>query len=98
MKKLALGLTTLFFVVSGLLFFYGSLHAEQGWSTITAKALKKKMDDGDDYCLINVLPKIVFNAGHIKNSVNIPIGKLETSSEWPQDKNKPLIFYCMGVA
>ena len=98
MRKLALGSVILLFVITSLIVTYGNIHAEKKWSNISARELKKKIDDGDDFLLINVLPKIVFNAGYIKGSVNVPIGKLEASPIWPKEKNKKLIFYCMGVA
>ena len=97
MRKFALGLVTLLFVITVVMGTFGSIYAEQGWPTISAQALKKKINNGDILFLINVSPESVFNAGHIKGSVNIPIGKLAISSDWPKDKNKPLIFYCMDV-
>ena len=75
-----------------------TVFAEKKWETITAMELKALMDSGEDICLVNVLPKVIFNNGHIPGSVNIPIGKLSRSSDLPKDKNTLLVFYCMGVA
>ena len=69
----------------------------KSWQTITTEELKSKIDLKQDFYLINVLPKIIFDAKHIPGSINIPIGKIATSTVMPKDKNKLLIFYCMGV-
>jgi hypothetical protein len=97
MKKFPFRLIVFLLVMAGFMGKYENIQAGE-WKTISAQTLKKKMEDGDRLSLINVLPKIVYNAGHIEGSINIPIGKLETSPDWPKEKNKPLIFYCMGVA
>ena len=93
MRKFALSLATLLFSLAIVIGTAGSIYAEQEWSTISAQELKKKIDGGDDLFLVSVLPKSVFKAGHIKGSVNIPIGTFTVFSGWPQDKNNPLIFY-----
>jgi rhodanese-related sulfurtransferase len=67
------------------------------WRTINIEELKNIIDLKHDFYLINVLPKIIFDAKHIPGSINIPVGKIATSTLMPKDKNKPLIFYCMGV-
>jgi hypothetical protein len=67
------------------------------WRTINIEELKNKIDLKHDFYLINVLPKIIFDAKHIPGSINIPVGKIATSTLMPKNKNKPLIFYCMGV-
>ena len=77
---------------------FSAVWAEKKWETITAMELKVRVDSGEDICLVNVLPKVIFNNGHIPGSINIPIGKLSRSSDLPKDKNTPLVFYCMGVA
>jgi rhodanese-related sulfurtransferase len=72
------------------------VQAEQDWKTISAHVLKQMIDGDEDICLVNVLPKIMFNAGHIEGSVNVPIDELESYPHWPEDKDMALIFYCMG--
>jgi hypothetical protein len=98
MRKITLSIKALLFLTTILLGTYDVSVGEQKWDTVTAEALKQKIDAGEDLCLINVLPRIVFNSGHIEGSINIPIGKIETSNDFPEDKDKPLVFYCMGVA
>ncbi len=73
------------------------ISAQREWHTITTAELAARIDQGDDACLINVLPKIIYDDRHIPGSINIPISEIETSSLLPEDKRKPLIFYCMGT-
>ena len=70
--------------------------ASSGWRDISTQELKTMLDRGQNLCLINVLPRIIHDAEHIKGSINIPIGKIKTSPEMPRDKDKPIVFYCLG--
>ena len=88
MRKLFLfGLVLLF-----TLFFTGFAQGA-AFQEIKAPEVKKMMDTGDAL-VIYPLSKIEYNDLHIKESVNIPVGKL--AEELPADKNKTLIFYCLG--
>jgi len=73
------------------------IEAHPEYKIISTEALAKKLENGDELCLINVLPKIVHDAKHIEGSINIPIGKIGSSQKLPKDKQKLLIFYCMGT-
>jgi len=76
---------------------WSSVQASWQWQTITTEALKYKLDAKEEICLVNVLPSIVHDERHIIGSINIPIGKIDTSEKLPIDKNTPIVFYCMGV-
>ena len=54
----------------------------------------KKMMDGGDVLVVYPLSRIEYNDLHIKGSINITVGNL--AKELPQDKNRKLIFYCLG--
>ena len=71
--------------------------AHEKWHTISTEELAAKIERGDEICLINVLPKIIYDDRHIPGSINVPIGELATSPLLPADKRKPLAFYCMGT-
>ncbi len=73
------------------------IDAHEKWHTIPTEELAAKIDQGEDICLINVLPKIIYDDRHIPGSINVPIGELATSPLLPEDKRKPLVFYCMGT-
>ena len=71
--------------------------AHDSWHTISTEKLAGKIENKDDFCLINVLPKIIYDEKHIRGSINIPLGEIKISSELPADKKTPLVFYCMGM-
>ena len=62
---------------------------------ITAPEVKDAVDTGWAV-VVHVLSEIELNIQHIPKSINIPITKMRTTNKLPQDKNTPLIFYCMG--
>ena len=76
---------------------WSPVQAGEQWKTITTEELKHKLDAKEEICLVNVLPPIVHNERHIKGSINIPIGKIDSSEKLPTDKNTPVVFYCMGL-
>lgn len=88
MRKLFLIGLVLFFSLSIAGFVQGAAYQE-----INAPEVKKMMDTGDAL-VVYPLSKIEYNDLHIKGSVHIPVGKL--AKELPADKNKTLIFYCLG--
>lgn len=63
---------------------------------ISTEKLEAMIASGQDFTLINVLPKIIYDRMHLPGSINYPIGKLEKSADLPFPRNIPLIFYCMG--
>lgn len=72
------------------------VHAQQ--QDISTEELQAMIASGEDYALINVLPKIIYDSMHLPGSINFPIGKLEKIADPPFPKNIPLIFYCMGYS
>lgn len=73
------------------------LHAENnGFKEITAPETKLMMDENPSTLLINVLSSLEYELQHITNSISIPVNQLKNSPLLPEDKNVPLIFYCMG--
>lgn len=63
------------------------------WKEIKANEVKAMMDKGD-VTVIFPLSKIEFNDMRIPGSVHIPMHELK--EKLPKDKNKPLVFYCLG--
>lgn len=70
--------------------------AAEGYATITAPEVRKMLDE-QKASLVHVLSEIEYDMQHITGSINIPIIDIETTTRLPQDKDRPLIFYCMGV-
>jgi rhodanese-related sulfurtransferase len=62
---------------------------------ISAEKLKKKLDSGGNFKVVNVLSKDSYNATHIPGSINIPLNEIEkrAKKELP-DKNQEIIVHC----
>lgn len=63
---------------------------------ISTAELHEMMLSKQDFALINVLPKIIYDSMHLPGSTNYPIGKLVKSASLPFSKDITLVFYCMG--
>jgi rhodanese-related sulfurtransferase len=85
----------LVFLVVPALFVLLSASGARGaeWTEINAAELKKMMD-GDDALVVFPLSRIEFNDLHIKGAVNIPI--LWLRNRLPKNRNKKIVFYCLG--
>jgi rhodanese-related sulfurtransferase len=91
MKKLVLLLST------GILFVLvisGAAFAAKGYHDIDAAGVKVLMDNKQALVVFPLSP-MEFDHKHIKGSVNIIPSMMEY--ELPADKNKTLVFYCLGV-
>lgn len=62
-------------------------------NSISAEALKQKLDTNPDMILINVLNEETYIDCHITGSINIPLARfVESVASW--DKDKEIIVYC----
>ena len=61
-------------------------------------ALVEKGPEAGNYFLVDARPATVASAGHIPTAVSIPVTVLgkKGAELLPEDKTKPLIFYCGG--
>ena len=70
---------------------------EEKFKTIDASELKKKIDSGDDFVLVDVLGEEQYKKRHLPKAINIPITienfEAVVKEKLP-DKNKPVIVYC----
>jgi len=82
-------------VVIGLSFFLPAICLAD-WSDLTAQQLKGLLDSGQKLFLLNPLSDLEFNEGHIPGSVNIPLHTIMRSKELPEDKNYPIVTYCLS--
>lgn len=63
---------------------------------ITAGQLKERLDRGDDFLLVDVLPPSSYLLIHLPTAINIPLPYLHEVLEYlPQDKD--LIVYCSNA-
>ena len=63
--------------------------------TITKEELQEKIEDGDDFQLVNVLSPENYNLGFIEGSLKIPVDELD-EREHELDKSQEVIVYCAG--
>ncbi len=95
-KKILKGLLLVLIVGSVFLFSANCVFADKGWKEISTDELKSWIDSGKDFVLIDVRPSIFHDVQSIPGSINIPLGELKTSSLLPKEKDKIIVFYCMG--
>ncbi|MDP3556887.1 MAG: rhodanese-like domain-containing protein [Bacteroidota bacterium] len=64
-------------------------------NNITAKNIKNKMQNNEDFILVNTLSKKSFCAKHIPGSINMPVSEIKEYAEKVlPDKSQQLIVYC----
>lgn len=63
---------------------------------LTAPEVREMVEE-DGALLVHVLSRIEFDLQHLPGSINIPVTVLEDSDLLPREKDRSLIFYCMGV-
>jgi len=61
--------------------------------TITRDDLKKKMDAGEKFKLIDVLSAQHFSEEHLPRAINIPLGEIEARAE-ELEKDEEIVVYC----
>ncbi len=54
------------------------------------------MLDDSKALVVNVMSGVEYSLQHIRGSINIPLNHMKTTDKLPQDKNTPLVFYCMA--
>ena len=62
---------------------------------LTAPEVREMVEE-DGALLVHVLSRIEFDMQHIPGSINLPITSMTDGRGLPADKDRPLIFYCMG--
>jgi len=66
---------------------------------ISAQELKKKIDDKEDFELVDVLGTESFETKHVPTSKNISVSEIEDKAEEElPDKNKLVVVYCSNTA
>lgn len=64
-------------------------------TTIDREELKNAMDKGEEFTLVETLPKATFEHAHLPGAINIPPDKLrELAPDRLPDKDQRVIVYC----
>jgi len=64
--------------------------------TITAEELKKKLEENNDFTLINVLTQESYQKEHMPGSITIPYQEIVKNSD-ELDKYDEIIVYCSDI-
>jgi rhodanese-related sulfurtransferase len=63
--------------------------------TISRDELKRKIDDHDNFTLVETLPEATFHHAHLPGALNLPPGLIvELAPEMLPDKNADIVVYC----
>lgn len=66
---------------------------------ITTKQLKQKIDDHEDFALVEVLGPETFAEFHLPHAINVPVDDTfeENIQKAVPDKNKLVVVYCRDI-
>jgi rhodanese-related sulfurtransferase len=65
--------------------------------TITSDELKAKIDGGDDFVLVETLPKEMFAHAHLPGAINVPPESLrQLAPRLLPSKETEIVVYCAG--
>jgi rhodanese-related sulfurtransferase len=65
---------------------------------ISREQLKRKLDGGEDFALVEALPRKYWAKGHIPGALNIPHDQIEAlAPELLPDKQRQLVVYCASA-
>ncbi len=67
----------------------------EGYKEISAPEVKNLIEERKAV-VVNLLSQIEYEIQHISGSINIPVIAIEATDKLPEDKNAPLVLYCMG--
>lgn len=63
--------------------------------TISRDDLKKKIDQKDNFLLVETLPAAAYHHNHLPGAINLPPEKVkELASQMLPDKNADIVVYC----
>jgi rhodanese-related sulfurtransferase len=62
--------------------------------TISREELKRKMDQGDRFVLVDVLEPQEFERDHLPGAINVPWGRLHEVPQLVPDRHTEVVFYC----
>ena len=66
---------------------------------ITREELRRKLDGGEDFVLVEALPRKYWAKKHIPGALNLPHDEVETlAPELLPDKDREIVVYCADTA
>ncbi len=68
--------------------------AEKWPGKISRKELKRKMDCGDKFILVDARSPDSYRSEHIKGAISLPLSEVDERAEQMLDKKNKIIVYC----
>ena len=64
---------------------------------LTRDELKRKMDRGDDFVLVETLPAFMYDQRHLPGAINLPPDEVQQrAADVLPDKDAEIVVYCGG--
>jgi rhodanese-related sulfurtransferase len=64
-------------------------------ATIRRNELRQKIDRGDNFVLVETLPKQAYDHAHLPGAINMPLEQLhELAPQLLPDQNADIVVYC----
>ena len=68
-------------------------------NTISRAELKRKIDQGENFQLVETLPETAYDHAHLPGAINLPPEKIgELAPTLLPDKNADIVVYCARLA
>lgn len=64
-------------------------------ASISRDELWEKIEDGEDFVLVDVLDEQFYRHSHLPGAINIPLDEIETAKDEIPDKDTEVVLYCM---
>ncbi len=62
---------------------------------ISREELKEKMDQGEEFFLVDALEEPYYRHSHLPGAINIPVEEIGRAPEAIPDKGAEIVVYCM---
>ena len=96
-RSLLVWLAAFFVVLAGAQGALALREFEPGITLVDTDELKKMIDTDADILIVNTLAPILFRDQAIPGSVNMPYENLKRGRiSFPENKNRKMVFYCLG--
>jgi rhodanese-related sulfurtransferase len=63
---------------------------------IDCAALRSKLEDGEEFLLVDALPPMSYAHSHLPGAINLPPERVDSSTTRKFDKDVEVVVYCAG--
>ncbi len=65
-------------------------------ATISREELREKIEDGNDFTLVDTLDEDLYQQSHLPGAINLPLEEVDKAEEALPDKDAEIVVYCMS--